>query len=123
MRRQKVPAYVSRATRNSKTNQDMVQLNGIVNNGKPVLVEFYANWCPHCQRMRPILDDIEKKSGEKLKVERFDIDAPENEYLLNYYKIQSIPTMLLFHDGDQVWRQSGEMREEQLEKVLNTYRL
>ena len=114
---------MSRATRNSKTNQDMVQLNGIVNNGKPVLVEFYANWCPHCQRMRPILDDIEKKSGEKLKVERFDIDAPENEYLLNYYKIQSIPTMLLFHDGDQVWRQSGEMREEQLEKVLNTYRL
>ena len=55
-------------------------------------------------------------------MERFDIDAPENEKLLNYYRIQSVPTFLLFYQGDQVWRQSGEMSEEQLEEKVEKYR-
>lgn len=99
----------------------MVRLNGILKGDKPVLVEFFATWCPHCQRMRPILDGVEKEHKEHLQVERFDIDVPENEKLLNYYKIQSVPTFLLFFQGDQVWRQSGEIAQEQLEEMVEKY--
>ncbi|MDR1755920.1 MAG: thioredoxin family protein [Culturomica sp.] len=99
----------------------MVNLNEIVNNSKSVLVEFYASWCPHCQRMSPVLDHVEKKAGKKLKVERFDIDAPQNEQLVNSYKIQTIPTMLFFHNGEQVWRHSGELPEQELEKIVSTH--
>lgn len=77
----------------------MVRLNGILKGDKLVLVEFFATWCPHCQKMRPILDRVEKENKEYLQVERFDIDAPENEKLLNYYRIQSVPTFLLFLPG------------------------
>ena len=100
----------------------MVRLNGILKGDKLVLVEFFATWCPHCQKMRPILDRVEKENKEYLQVERFDIDAPENEKLLNYYRIQSVPTFLLFYQGDQVWRQSGEMSEEQLDEKVEKYR-
>lgn len=99
----------------------MVKLNGILKGERPVLIEFFASWCPHCQRMRPILDDLEKKNREKLTIERYDIDAPQNGGLLEYYKVQSVPTFLLFRDGDQVWRQSGEMTSEQLEEVIRKY--
>lgn len=99
----------------------MVRLNGILKGDKPVLVEFFASWCPHCQKMHPILDRVEKKEKENLRVERYDIDAPENEKLLSYYRVQSIPTFLLFYHGDQVWRQSGEMPQEQLEEMVEKY--
>ena len=100
---------------------EMARLNGVLKGKKPVLVQFYANWCPHCQRMRPILDALEKENSEHLIVERYDIDAPQNARLLEYYRIQSVPTFLLFYDGDQVWRQSGEMPSEQLEEVVRKY--
>ena len=100
----------------------MVRLNGILKGDKLVLVEFFATWCPHCQKMRPILDRVEKENKAYLQVERFDIDAPANEKLLTYYRIQSVPTFLLFYQGDQVWRQSGEMSEEQLEEKVEKYR-
>lgn len=96
----------------------MVKLNGILKGERPVLIEFFAVWCPHCQRMRPILDDLEKSHREELRIERYDIDAPQNAELLEHYKVQSVPTFLLFRDGDQVWRQSGEMTSEQLEEII-----
>ncbi len=98
-----------------------MNLNEIVKDSKSVLVEFYATWCPHCQRMHPVLDNVEKKAGKKLKVVRLDIDAPENEKLVNAYKIQTIPTMLFFRNEEQVWRHSGEIPEAELEKIVSTY--
>lgn len=100
---------------------EMIRLNGILKSSKPVLVQFYANWCPHCQRMRPVLDALEKENSESLIVERYDIDAPQNERILEYYRIQSVPTFLLFRDGDQVWRQSGEQSPALLEEVVRRY--
>lgn len=99
----------------------MVKLNGLLKSEVPVLVIFFATWCPHCQRMEPIWNDLERKEGKKLRVERYDIDAPENVKLIEYYKVTSIPTMLLFRDGDQVWRQSGEMAEAELAEVVNRF--
>lgn len=99
----------------------MVRLNGMLKGEKPVLVEFFASWCPHCQRMQPVLDVLEENDHNKLTVERYDIDAPQNEKLLEHYKVQSVPTFLLFRDGDQVWRQSGEISSEQLQEVVRRY--
>lgn len=88
---------------------------------KPVLVEFYATWCPHCQRMQPVLEQFSKKTEDRLIITNLDIDAPENSSLVERYQVQIVPTILLFQDGEQVWRQSGEMRTEQLDKVIGKY--
>lgn len=77
-----------------------------------VLVEFYASWCPHCQKMMPIVADIKTRLADNLKVLQFDID--KNEDLADQEKVQSIPTFLLYVDGKQVMRESGEMTEEAL---------
>lgn len=62
-----------------------VWLNGVFKGEKPILVEFFANWCSHCQKMQPVLDILEKRNCDKLAVERYDIDEPQNEKLLEYY--------------------------------------
>lgn len=77
-----------------------------------VLVEFYATWCPHCQKMMPVVEDIKTKLADHLKVVQLDID--KNEDLANQEKVQSIPTFLLYVDGKQVMRETGEMTEEAL---------
>lgn len=99
----------------------MVKLNGLLKSEQPLLVVFYATWCPHCKKMLPVVDHLEKKEKGNLGVERYDIDAPENEKLLNYYNVRSVPTFILFRDGDQVWRQSGEIPEEQLTELVKKY--
>ncbi len=99
----------------------MVKLNGLLKSEMPVLVIFFATWCPHCQRMQSIWDKLEKRGGKRVNIERYDIDAPENEKLIQYYKVQSVSTMMIFKEGDQVWRQSGELTFEQLEEVMNMY--
>ena len=77
-----------------------------------VLVEFYASWCPHCQKMMPIVADIKTRLVDNLKVLQFDID--KNEDLANQENVQSIPTFILYVDGKQVMRETGEMTEEVL---------
>lgn len=77
-----------------------------------VLVEFYATWCPHCQKMMPIVADIKTLLADDLKVLQFDID--KNEDLANKENIQSLPTFLLYDDGKEVMRETGEMPAEVL---------
>lgn len=77
-----------------------------------VLVEFYASWCPHCQRMMPIVADIKKRVESRAVVAQFDID--ENEQLSAEQGVASIPTFILYKDGREVWRNTGEMAENDL---------
>lgn len=86
--------------------------NDLIHSAKEVLVEFYASWCPHCQRMMPIVADVKKKLEGKAVVAQFDID--ENEQLSDEQGVASIPTFILYRDGREVWRQSGEMTEADL---------
>ena len=83
-----------------------------------VLVEFYASWCPHCQKMMPIVEDIKTRLADNLKVLQFDID--KNEALADQEKIQTIPTFILYVDGKQTMRESGEMTEEALLQKIQT---
>ena len=77
-----------------------------------VLVEFYASWCPHCQRMMPIVADVKKKLAGKVTVAQFDID--ENSELSDEQGVETIPTFIVYKNGREVWRQSGEMAESDL---------
>ena len=77
-----------------------------------VLVEFYATWCPQCRKMMPIMEDIKALLADNLKVLQFDID--KNEELADEMRVKSLPTFILYDDGKEVMRETGEMPGEVL---------
>lgn len=72
-----------------------------------VLIEFYATWCPHCQRMMPVMDQIKEILGESIPVLQFDIDKYPD--LAENADITGTPTFLIYNKGVEVWRHSGEI--------------
>lgn len=72
-----------------------------------VLVEFYATWCPHCQAMMPVMEQIKELLEGKVDIYQLDVD--KNQELCDEQKITSTPTFILYRDGKQVWRESGQM--------------
>ncbi len=80
---------------------------------KPVvLVEFYATWCPHCKRMMPIVEQIKELLAGSVEIYQLDID--QNDEAADSVDVNSVPTFLLYKDGKEVWRQSGEMEAQVL---------
>lgn len=90
----------------------MNDLTPLLKTNSTVLVMFYATWCPHCQRMHPIVDEIAEKYADKLKVFQFDID--QNEVLAKQNNIDVVPTFILYKNGKEMWRNSGEMTSQAL---------
>ena len=88
----------------------------IENSEKPVLVDFYAEWCGPCHAMAPVLKEIAAEFSDKVKIIKVDID--KNPAASQAYKIISIPTMILFHKGEIKWRQSGVTPGHVLKKML-----
>ena len=83
-----------------------------------VLVEFYASWCPHCQKMMPIVAQVKELLDGRVPVYQFDID--QNSEAADQAQVSSIPTFLIYSDGREVWRHSGELDGEVLlHKVEN----
>ena len=85
----------------------MESYNDVINSANVVLVEFFASWCPHCQRMMPVVDDIRQLLEGRAKVYQFDID--ENNSLADSQGVSTIPTFILYSNGKEVWRHSGEI--------------
>lgn len=79
----------------------------IINSNPVVLVEIYASWCPHCKRMMPVVEQVKELLAGKVNVYQFDID--ENEELSDREGVKTIPTFIIYRDGKEQWRQSGEM--------------
>ncbi len=86
--------------------------NSIINSNNVVLVEFFATWCPHCKRMIPVMEEVKKLLGNRVLVYTIDIDENEKEAEDN--KIETIPTFIVYHNGNQVWRHSGEIDKQDL---------
>lgn len=84
-----------------------------------VLVEFYASWCPHCQKMMPIIEKIKEKLQGKVNVFQYDVD--QNQELSDKEKISTIPTFIIYKDGKSVWSESGEMEEQALLDKIQSY--
>jgi len=85
----------------------MADFNDLLKKDKIVLVEFYASWCPHCQRMIPIVNDMKRLLAKDAPVYQFDID--ENNKLAETYKVELVPTFIIFNEGTEAWRATGEI--------------
>jgi thioredoxin 1 len=94
----------------------MADFNSIINSGKPVLVDFFAEWCGPCKTMAPILQEVKSKLGDKATIIKVDID--KNESAANAFHVRSVPTLIVFKDGKQVWKQSGVVPANELIKVI-----
>ena len=84
-----------------------------------VLVEFLASWCPHCHRMMPIVEQIKELLDGQVDVYQFDID--ENKEIADKEQVESIPTFIVYKNGKEMWRQSGEMPGEVLLANIQKY--
>jgi thioredoxin 1 len=89
----------------------------IIQGSKPVLVDFSAEWCGPCKMMPPILKELKEKMGDNITILKMDID--KNPAVANSYQIQSVPTLIVFREGQIKWRQSGVVRADQLKSVLD----
>ena len=94
-------------------------LKKLLNSKGVVLVEFFATWCPHCQRMMPVVADVKEKLGDKAKVVQLDID--KNQALADELGVESFPTFIIYKDDIEVTRTSGEMPEADLYKLVSQY--
>ena len=100
-----------------KTTENKETFTDIINGDKPVLVDFFATWCGPCKTMSPILKDFSTQMGDRVRVIKIDVDkAPTTA---ETYKIQSVPTLILFKGGEILWRQSGVVQKTQLVKMIN----
>ena len=94
----------------------MENFGSIINGEKPVLVDFFAEWCGPCKSMSPELKKFAQSNLERVRVLKIDID--KNRNIAEQYKIQGVPTLILFKKGEIIWRQSGAMSAHQLESAF-----
>ena len=97
----------------------MNKVQDIIAGDTPVLVDFFAEWCGPCKMIKPVLEELKKKMGNKIIILKIDID--KNISLSSEYRIQSVPTLVLWKQGEIIWRQSGALSLNELEQVLSSY--
>ena len=91
----------------------------IIDSKTPVLVDFFAEWCGPCKMLAPILKQVKEELGDSVKIVKIDVD--KNHALANQYQVRGVPTMLLFKNGTQVWRQSGVLQKNDIVNVVKSH--
>lgn len=91
----------------------------VLQNDKPVVVDFWAPWCGPCKMVAPVLDKLAAEHGENLVIAKVNTD--DHPMWAQKYQVQGIPTMLFVHDGKVVHRQTGALPEGPLRQVVNHF--
>ncbi|MBN9284663.1 MULTISPECIES: thioredoxin [Flavobacterium] len=98
----------------------MSTFSEITNRKEPVLIDFFATWCQPCTALAPVLKEAKAVLGDTAHILKIDID--KNQDLAAKYQIKSVPTMLLFKEGRQLWRHSGIITKDALISVINSHK-
>ena len=97
----------------------MEKFSEIINGITPVLVDFFAEWCGPCKAMKPVLDEVKQRLGDKVRIIKIDVD--KNNILSQKLEIRSVPTLILYLDGKIVWRASGARPLNELIEIIERY--
>tara|TARA_R110000787_G_scaffold6697_10_gene23303 strand:- start:7008 stop:7301 length:294 start_codon:yes stop_codon:yes gene_type:complete len=90
----------------------------IIHQEKPVLIDFFAEWCGPCKMMSPVLKKVKDALGDQVSILKIDVD--KNQSIAAKYQVRGVPTLILFKKGKQVWRQSGVLKQKEIIDVINT---
>jgi thioredoxin 1 len=93
--------------------------NEMIQSDKPVLVDFFAEWCGPCKMMGPILKDVKQELGETATIIKIDVD--KNPAAAGQYQVQGVPTLILFKKGQAIWRQSGVVPKAGLINIIKQH--
>ena len=95
------------------------KFNDIIKSETPVLIDFFADWCGPCKMLAPILKEVKAELGKGVKIIKIDVD--KNQQLAAKYQVRGVPTMMIFKDGEQKWRQSGVLQKDEIVKKIQSH--
>lgn len=93
--------------------------NDLIHSEIPVLIDFSAEWCGPCKMMAPILRELKKDIGDTASIIKVDVD--KNPQAASAYQVQSVPTLILFKNGQPIWRQTGVVQKSGLLGVIKKF--